>query len=213
VHHQPAGRGELRRSSPGSSGRRNADYAVRIVDENDVEVPPGTVGEIVARPLRPNLMFQGYWKRPEATLAVSGNLWFHSGDLGMFDEEGYFWFKDRKKDYPRRRGENISSCEVETTFFGQPDVKEVAIHAGPSGLTEDEVKATVVLQEGASVTEREPCEWSVDRLPDFGIPRFIEFRAELPKNAVGRAMKYELRDQGITESTSDREESGAEVRR
>jgi len=198
---------------PGSSGRRNSDFDVRIVDDNDVELPAGTVGEVIARPLRPDVMFQGYWKRPEATAAVSRNLWFHTGDLGMFDEDGYFYFMDRKKDYMRRRGENISSYEVETTFFGHPDVKEVAVHAVASGLTEDEVKATIVLQPGASITERELCEWSIDRLPYFAVPRFIEFRPELPKNAVGRVTKYVLREQGVTEGTFDREESGVELRR
>lgn len=198
---------------PGSSGRLNGDFDVRIVDDNDVEVPVGTTGEIVIRPLRPNVMFQGYWNRPEATISVTRNLWFHSGDLGMFDEDGYFYFKDRKKDYMRRRGENISSYELETTFFGHPDVKEVAVHAVPSGLTEDEVKATVVLQPGATISERELCEWSVDRLPYFAIPRFVEFRDELPKNPVGRVLKYALRDEGVTATTFDRETSDVEIRR
>jgi crotonobetaine/carnitine-CoA ligase len=158
-------------------------------------------------------MFQGYWNRPEATLAVTRNLWFHSGDLGVFDEEGFLYFKDRKKDYLRRRGENISSYEVETTFFEHPAVKEVAVHAVPSTMTEDEVKVTVVLQPGCTITERELCEWSVDRLPYFAVPRFVEFRDELPKNPVGRVMKYQLRDEGVTPTTFDRESSDVEIRR
>lgn len=204
---------ETQTAPPGSCGRLNGDFDVRIVDENDVEVPVGTSGEIIVRPLRPNVMFQGYWNRPEATLAVTRDLWFHSGDLGMFDDEGYLYFKDRKKDYLRRRGENISSYEVETTFFQHPAVKEVAVHAVPSTMTEDEVKVTVVLQPGSTITEQELCEWSVDRLPYFAVPRFVEFRDELPKNPVGRVMKYQLREQGVTSATFDRENSDVEIRR
>jgi len=198
---------------PGSSGRRNDDFDVRIVDENDFEVPTGETGEVIVRPRRPNIMFQGYFNRPDATADVVRNLWFHTGDLGMFDEDGYFYFKDRKKDYLRRRGENISSYEVETTFFTHPDVREVAVHAVPSGFTEDEVKATVVLRPGAVITEKELCEWSVDRLPYFAVPRFLEFRDVLPKNPVGRVVKYQLREDGVTPTTFDRETSDVEIRR
>src|SRR5690606_40119069 len=86
-------------------------------------------GEIVVRPLRPDIMFQGYWRRPEATLEVMKNMWFHTGDIGKFDEDGFFFFVDRKKDYLRRRGENISSFEMESAFAAHPAISEVAVHA------------------------------------------------------------------------------------
>ena len=196
---------------PGSSGRRNDTFDVRIFDDEDRELPPGGVGEIVVRPLKPHVMFEGYWKRPEATAALMRNLWFHTGDMGMFDEEGYFHFKDRKKDYLRRRGENISSFELESAFLQHPDVVDVAVHSVFSELTEDDVKVTAVLREGATLTEQELCRWSFDRLPYFAIPRYIEFRTELPKNPVGRVLKYVLRDEGRTPETWDREESALEM--
>ncbi len=198
---------------PGSSGRRNETHDVRIFDEHDAEVPPGVVGEIVVRPLRPHVMFEGYWNRPEATVAAARNYWHHTGDLGKFDEDGYFYFVDRQKDYLRRRGENISSFEVEATLLQHPAVSEAAVHAVFSDLTEDDVKATVVLRPGASVAAAEYCLWAAERLPFFAVPRFIEFRAELPKNPVGRVLKYQLREEGVTPTTWDREQAGVEIAR
>jgi crotonobetaine/carnitine-CoA ligase len=196
---------------PDASGRRNDDFEVRIVDDRDRELPAGQPGEIICRPLRPNVMFSGYWNRPDATAAMLGNLWLHSGDIGKFDADGNFYFVDRKKDYLRRRGENISSYELESTFLRHPDIDEVAVHAVPSELSEDDVKATVVLVAGSELTERDLCLWAIERLPWFAVPRYVEFRAELPKNPVGRVLKYQLRDQGRTGSTWDREESDVEL--
>ncbi len=185
----------------GCAGRRNSDFDVRIVDDEDNEVPDGEPGEIILRPRRPHIMFEGYWRRPEATLAVTRNLWFHTGDVGRFDADGWLWFVDRKKDYLRRRGENISSFELERTFRGHPDVSEVAVHAVPSEFTEDDIKVTAILVDGASLTEEQLCAWSLDKLPYFAVPRYIEFRPELPKNATGKVLKYQLRDEGVTPST------------
>ena len=136
------------------------------------------------------------------------NLWFHTGDLARLDSDGFLFFVDRKKDYLRRRGENISSFEMERTFVAHPDIKDVAVHAVPSEHGEDDVKVTAVLQEGATVTEEELCRWSVDQVPYFAVPRYIEFREDLPRNPVGRVLKYELRDDGVTEATWDREAAG-----
>ena len=193
----------------GAAGKPNDfDFDVRLVDDDDLEVPVGEIGEIVCRPRRPNLMFAGYWRRPEATVEVLRNLWFHTGDLGRLDEDGYLFFVDRKKDYLRRRGENISSFEMERTFHGHPAIKDVAVHSVPSEQGEDEVKVTAVLQPDTSVTEEELCAWSVDRVPYFAVPRYIEFRDDLPRNPVGRVLKYELRDDGVTDKTWDREAAG-----
>lgn len=189
-----------------SSGTHNDDFDVIIVDENDIEVPADTPGEILVRPKRPHVMFEGYWGRPEATMKVMKNLWFHTGDIGKFDKDGWFYFLDRKKDYLRRRGENISSMEVEGVLSAHPDVAEVAVHAVLADL-EDDVKATIVLMPGSTLTEDELCRWSVDNLPYFAVPRFIEFRESLPKNPVGRVLKYELRDDGVTPKTWDMEKS------
>ncbi len=191
----------------GASGRRNEWFDVRIVDDEGSELPPGKSGEIIARPLQPNIMYSGYWKRPEDTLRVTKDLWFHTGDIGMFDEDGFFYFVDRKKDYLRRGGENISSFEMESTVNQHEAVKEVAVHAVLSELSEDEVKVTAVLKESGTLTEEELCLWMIERVPYFAVPRYIEFRNELPKNPVGRVLKYELRDQGYTATTWDRSNS------
>jgi crotonobetaine/carnitine-CoA ligase len=183
-----------------------------IFDEHDQPVPEGTVGQIVLRPRHPDIMFDGYWKRPDATAAVWKNMWMHTGDLGKF-VDGYLFFADRAKDYLRSRGENISSFEVESSFLAHHAIAEIAVHAvGPQSV-EDEIKVTAVLREGALLTEQELCLWSLDKLPHFAVPRFIEFRKELPKNPTGRILKYQLRDEGCTPATWDREAAGITVRR
>jgi crotonobetaine/carnitine-CoA ligase len=198
-------------AAPGSSGRRIPDFDVRIVDDLDRELPAGTAGEIVVRPLRPDIMFMGYWRRPEDTLKLLRNLWFHTGDIGKFDEDGFFYFVDRKKDYLRRRGENISSFEMEAAFAAHPDLAEVAVHAVPSDKGEDDVKVTAVLRPGATLTAAALFHWSTDAVPYYALPRYIEFRAELPKNPQGRVLKYQLRDEGRTVATWDLEETDIRV--
>jgi len=191
----------------GCCGRLNDTFDVRIVDEHDEELPPNTVGEIVTRPKRSHVMFSGYWNNPEASTKISRNLWHHMGDNGRVDEHGNFSFVDRSKDVIRRRGENISSFELEATFCQHPDIAEAAIHAVPSELMEDDVKATVVLRPGASLKESELSDWARPRMPKFALPRYIEFREELPKNASGRVLKFQLREQGVTPRTWDFEKT------
>jgi crotonobetaine/carnitine-CoA ligase len=199
---------------PGAAGRPNlTEFDVRLFDDDDVEVPVGEVGEIVCRANGPNLMFAGYWNRAADTLAACKNLWFHTGDLGRLDDEGFLYFVDRKKDSLRRRGENISSFEMEKTLYGHPDIRDVAVHAVASPVGEDDVKVTAVLQDGATVTEEELCRWVAARVPYFAIPRYIEFRADLPRNPVGRVLKYQLREDGATPDTWDREAAGVTFER
>lgn len=200
-------------AAPGSSGKRIPEFDVRVVDELDRELPAGTSGEVVVRPLHPDIMFMGYWRRPEETLKLMRNMWFHTGDIGKFDEDGFFYFIDRKKDYLRRRGENISSFEMESAFSTHPGIEEVAVHAVPSDKGEDDVKVTAVLQETASLSEVELFHWAVDVVPYYALPRYIEFRAELPKNPQGRVLKYLLRDEGKTDTTWDLEETDIKVQK
>lgn len=200
-------------AKPGSSGKRIPDFDVRIVDDNDHEVPPNVSGEIVVRPLRPDIMFQGYWRRPEETLKLMRNMWFHTGDIGKFDEDGFFFFVDRKKDYLRRRGENISSFEMESAFAVHPAISEVAVHAVLSDKGEDDVKVTAILHEGAQLTEEELFHWAVETVPYYALPRYIEFRSTLPKNPQGRVLKYQLRDEGKTENTWDLENTNINVKK
>jgi crotonobetaine/carnitine-CoA ligase len=198
-------------AAPGSSGKRIADFDVRIVDELDCELPANTPGEIVVRPLRPDIMFMGYWRRPEDTVKLLRNLWFHTGDVGKFDEDGFFYFVDRKKDYLRRRGENISSFEMEAAFAGHADIAEVAVHAVPSDKGEDDVKVTAVLHPGRALAPESLFHWACDAVPYYALPRYIEFRESLPKNPQGRVLKYLLRDEGRTAGTWDLEDTDIKV--
>lgn len=200
-------------AAPGSSGTRIPDFDVRIVDDLDREVPAGTSGEIVVRPLRPDIMFMGYWRRPEDTLKIMRNLWLHTGDIGKFDEQGFFYFVDRKKDYLRRRGENISSFEMEAAFARHPALAEVAVHAVPSDKGEDDVKVTAMLRPDMTLSPEDLFRWAIDAVPYYALPRYIEFRDNLPKNPQGRVLKYELRDQGCTPTTWDQETSGIQVKK
>ena len=194
---------------PNAAGVINERYFdTRIFDDDDHEVPPGETGEIVLRPKRPHVMFEGYWGRPEATVEASRNWWYHTGDVGRIDEDGYLYFVDRKADYLRRRGENISSFEIERVLMSHGALADVAVHAIPSELTEDDLKLTATVKEGVDVTEEEIFRWCVDQLPYFALPRYIELRQELPRSPVGRVLKRQLRDDGVTAGTWDAEAAG-----
>lgn len=193
------------------AGRAVDEYELMIFDSDDQPVPEGTVGQIVIRPREANVMFEGYWKRPEATAAVWKNLWMHTGDLGKI-VDGYLYFADRAKDYLRSRGENISSFEVERAFMAHHAIAEIAVHAVGLQTGEDEIKVTAVLREGVPISEQDLCMWALENLPHFAVPRYIEFRSELPKNPTGRVLKYQLRDEGPC-AAWDREAAGIQVRR
>jgi carnitine-CoA ligase len=196
-------------NKPNAAGVTNTEYFdVRIFDHDDDERPPGEEGEIVVRPKRPHVMFEGYWGRPEVTVETSRNWWYHTGDIGKIDDEGYLFFVDRKADYLRRRGENISSFEVESILMSHGALADVAVHAVASQLTEDDLKVTATLKEGAELQPEELFGWCVDRLPYFVLPRYIEFRLELPRSPVGRVLKRDLRDEGVTAATWDAEAAG-----
>ena len=197
---------------PGSAGRPNPAFEIRLFDDDDNEVASGEVGEIVCRPRRSHVMFDGYDDDPRATLDQMRNLWFHTGDLGRFDGDGNLFFVDRKKDAIRRRGENISSFEVESSIGRHPDVADVAVHAVPSPFGEDDVKACVVRASGSTLGAEGLMDFCVERLPFFAVPRYIEFVDALPRNHSGRVLKFQLREAGVTESTWDREVAGYEVR-
>jgi carnitine-CoA ligase len=185
------------RNKPNAAGVVNDEFFdVRIFDDDDTEVGPGVEGEIVVRPKRPHVMFEGYWGRPEATVGASRNWWYHTGDIGRVDEDGFLFFVDRKADYLRRRGENISSFEVERILMSHGSLADVAVHAVPSELTEDDLKVTATLKEGASLTEEELFRWCIDQLPYFALPRYVEFREALPRSPVGRVLKRDLRAEG-----------------
>jgi crotonobetaine/carnitine-CoA ligase len=196
-------------NKPNAAGKINDEYFdVRIFDDDDAELPRGTDGEVVVRPKRPHVMFEGYWGRPEVTVETSRNWWYHTGDIGRIDDDGFLFFVDRKADYLRRRGENISSYEVESVLMSHGALADVAVHAVPSELTEDDLKVTATLKAGAELRPEELFSWCVERLPYFVLPRYVEFRLELPRSPVGRVLKRDLRDEGVTASTWDAEAAG-----
>lgn len=189
----------------GSSGRPNDLFELRLLDNRDNEVPDGAVGEICVRPKRPGVMFSGYWRLPDVTLEAFRNLWFHTGDLARLDD-GWLYFVDRKKDYVRRRGENISSQEVEHVVLSHPGVRQAAFHSVTSDMAEDDdLKLTVVPGEGSSrMSEAELYGWLIDKLPSFALPRYLEYRSELPLTASGRIRKQQLRAEGVGPTTWER---------
>lgn len=198
---------------PNAVGHRNRWFDVRVFDDQDREMPVGEAGEIVVRPRMPHIMFEGYWGREADTFKLWRNGWFHTGDIGKFDENDYMYFVDRKKDYMRRRGENIATYEMDNCFRTHPDVEDVAVHAVPSELSEDDVKVTAVLRPGSVLTEEELCRWAIDNVPYYAVPRYYEFRKEIPRSVLGRVLKYELREQGVTPTTFDSDKAGIKFER
>lgn len=177
----------------GSCGRQNADFEVRVVDENDDEVPHGQSGELVIRSRDSYAIFSGYYKNPDATLAATKNLWFHSGDVMRRDEAGNYFFVGRKKDVIRRRGENISAFEVEEAAQYFDGVLECAAIGVPSELTEEEVALFVVARDGYALTEEQLWNFCAANMSRFQVPRYIKILLELPKTPTGKIDKPSLR--------------------
>ena len=199
--------------TPGGAGKVMPHVELRIVDDLDREVPTGEVGEIVMRPRQPRTMFSGYFNNPAATAQAWRNLWHHTGDYGRLDESGTLYFADRKKDSLRRRGENVSSMELEAAILTHDAVAAVAVHAVPSELGEDEIKACIIPKAEAKVSPEELFSFFKASLPYYAIPRYVEFMDEFPRNSVNRVQKFKLRELGITPETLDFEALGLTVER
>lgn len=204
--------------APGSCGRRRDDtdpgYELRIVDEHDHDVPVGSVGELIVRSSLPWRLNRGYFEMPDKTAEAWRNGWFHTGDAFRVDDDGNYYFVDRLKDAIRRRGENISSVEVEAHILEHPDVVECAALGVPSEHGEDEVKIVVVPRPGSSLTEEGLVRHLIPVMPRFMVPRFVEFVDELPKtDATFRVRKVALRQDPFNDRTWDREAAGIVVPR
>lgn len=200
-------------SARGSCGQVRAGVEVRIVDENDHEVPVGAIGELVVRTDEPWTLSHGYHKMPEATARAWRNGWFHTGDAFRRDEEGNYFFVDRVKDAIRRRGENISSFEVEAELLAHPSVLEAAVVGVPSELGEQEVLAILALKPGMTLAPEELLSFLQRRLAHFMLPRFVRIVPSLPKTVTGKVEKHLLRSQGAGEDVWDREAAGIRIRR
>jgi carnitine-CoA ligase len=175
-----------------------------VVDEADNELPAGTAGELVLRADEPFVFASGYFGRPEKTVEAWRNLWFHTGDRVVREADGAFVFVDRIKDAIRRRGENISSWEVEQVLMSHPSVAAVAVYPVRSELAEDEVMAAVIPREAGALQPAELAAFCESRLPKFAIPRFIELVAELPRTENGKVQKFKLRERGVPPGCWDR---------
>lgn len=191
-----------------SCGKPVSKCEIEIVDDDDEIVPDGVVGEIVARPKEPWAMMRGYWRQPEKTVEAWRNLWFHTGDRGRRDIDGNFYFVDRTKDSIRRRGENISSVEIESEILAHASVLECAVIPVESIDTEQEIMTLVVLKPDMHLTPEQLVRYLYGKIANFMIPRFVEIVAGLPKTETGKVKKGLLRDRGLTESTWDRIAAG-----
>ncbi|RZT94872.1 crotonobetaine/carnitine-CoA ligase [Advenella incenata] len=201
-----AGTSNMNRAGKAAS----SDWQLRLVDADGYDVPTGSIGELVVRHTEPSVITRGYLNMPEATAEAWTDGWFHTGDLFKIDAEGNYHFVDRNKDALRRRGENISSIEVEAEINQHPSVSESAIIGVPSNEMEDDVFAYVVKQPGAGVSHEELFDFLVDRMPHFMVPRYIEFIDELPRTPNHKVAKGDLRKRERA-AAWDREEAGIKL--
>jgi len=195
----------IEHQQPGLMGPVFEGFQARVVDEQDNELADDTAGELVVRADDPFAFASGYFRNPEQTAEAWRNLWFHTGDRVIRRSDGYFRFVDRLKDAIRRRGENISSFEVEQVLLSHPAVANAAAFPVRSSLAEDEVMAAVILHPGQTLTEAELIAFCEPRLAHFAVPRYLEFMQELPSTESGKIQKYKLRERGVTAATWDRE--------
>lgn len=188
-------------TKPGSVGRPIREVEIRIVDADDNDVSPGEVGEIVAK--GPNI-FLGYWNRPEATAEAMRGGWFHTGDMGRFDEDGYLYIVDRMKDMIVVSGYNVYPIEIENVILRHPKVQDCAVIGVPDGYQGESVKACVVLHAGETMDYEELETYCREHLAAFKVPKHLSLRAELPKNATGKLLKRVLRDEegGVTKAAT-----------
>lgn len=191
-------------------------YEVKLFDEDDREVPVGAVGEICVRPKQAFMTFAGYFEQPQRTNDTWRNLWHHTGDMAVVDDDGQYFFADRKQDYIRYKGRNITMFEVESVVRRHPDVDDVAAFGVTSAEleTEAELMVSVVRRPGSDLTAEELARFVNDNAPYFFVPRYVEFIDVLPRNAHGRVMKHVIRDTSAErDEVWDRDSAGFEVTR
>lgn len=187
-----------------SCGRVRPGYECRIVDADDEPVPTGEVGELLVRAQTPHALMDGYWRMPEATVDAWRDQWLHTGDAFRCDKDGNYYFVDRLKDTIRRRGENISSIELEGELLQHPSVAQAAAIGVPSDVGDEEVKVVVVPRDGAVLDREDLLAFLAERLPAFMVPRYLEVVETLPKTPTQKVRKVVLRESWMTENTWDR---------
>ncbi len=197
-------------SRPPSFGKPFPNVKAKVVDETMQEVLDLTIGEIVIKPPHSSILMDGYYKMPDQTLKTIKDGWFYTGDRGYRDLDGYFYFSNRMNECIRRRGENISSWEIEQAVNNHPKVLESAAVGVPSELGEEDVKIYIVLMQGTTVSPVEILDWCQEHMAYFMVPRYVEFIDEFPKTSTERIQKFKLIAKGIGESW-DRENSNYKV--
>ena len=197
----------------GSMGKPTPSTILAVHDDTGAEVAPGVAGEIVYRPRLPNIMLKEYYRDPEATLANMKGLWWHTGDLGYMDDDGFFYFVGRKKDSMRRRGENVSSHELESVAAQFPGIGEVAAVATRSDVGEDEIMLVFEHASPAEFDFHALFRHCVASMPRYMVPRYYRVVAALPRTANGKVRKVDLRETGITSDTWDHVAAGLVVPR
>jgi carnitine-CoA ligase len=191
---------------PGSCGRVSEDWEVRLVNGDNVDVPDGSVGEILMRPRVPGRIMIGYLNKPAETLDAFQNLWFHPGDLAERDRDGHYYFRGRKKDAIRYRGENISCWELEQIIGTHPAVAEVAALPHPRPDGEQDVRVVVVVRDAWQLSAQDVISFCEEQMAPFMIPRYVEFASSLPRNPTGKLEKYKLGQAGLAAGHFDRRE-------
>jgi len=192
--------------APNSLGDVAPGIELSIRNDEGEEVPPGTPGEFCLKPTKPYVIFNGYFENEEATQKAYYGDWYRTGDLGMKDGEGNYYFLDRKSDFIRDKGRNISSLQVEASVMQHPDVEAVACFGIPSEHieTEAEMKLDIILKEGSDATHESVARYINDNSPYFFVPRYMEFVTELPYTPTNKVQKFKLREKGVTAQTWDR---------
>ena len=201
------------RPGKGYCGRAHPGFELRLVDENDCEVPAGQAGMLALRCGVPWVIAPEYFRMPEATAAAWRNGWFHTGDVMRRDAHGNYYYTDRAKDVIRRRGENISSFEVEAAVLSHPGVSAAAVYAVDVEAGEGEVMVAVETVGGFAVDPADLCAFLDVRLPPFMVPRYVRFVHPLPRSVTDKINKAALRAEGVTPAAWDRLESGFDARR
>ena len=194
-------------------GRVRPGFEARVVDDADNPLPDGTPGELVLRAQEPFAFANGYFAMDDRTVESWRNLWFHTGDRVLRDADGYFHFIDRLKDAIRRRGENVSSYEVEQVLLSHPAVAVAAVFPVRSELAEDEVMAALVARDGERIDPVELVGFCAQRMAYFAVPRYIDVVEALPATENGKIQKFKLRERGVGAATWDRERAGVVLRR
>ncbi|TPK73618.1 ATP-dependent acyl-CoA ligase [Mesorhizobium sp. B2-4-15] len=190
---------------PGSCGRPHPDWEVAIVDEADRPLPPGTIGEIVSRPSKSWSMFSGYYRADAKTVQTLRNLWYHSGDAGFMDDDGWLYFKHRLNEAIRRRGENISAYEVETVAEKHPDIVESAAFGIPSEFTEEDIMVVAQRRPGSTLEPAGLLDHFRELAPHHMVPRYIEITdTPLPRTPTEKVARNTLRQRGVSDATFDR---------